>query len=139
MSASEQPAPATPLAVTCHCGRVRVTMPSKPTRINACQCTVCYKYGAMWGYFTRKDVKIDVTAPDGTIAKYLRSDLGVDADLSFNRCGHCGCLLFWCGEGKWSGEEEKLGVNCRLVLPKEDIEGIEVYYGNPVRDVPGGS
>lgn len=65
-----------------------------------------------------------VTCKDTKLDKYIRQDEGADGDMSFNRCGHCGCLVCWWGEGEYSGSEHNMGVNCRL-LPEKDIEGVE--------------
>jgi hypothetical protein len=109
------------LTAVCHCGRVRVQLPSKPTSLLECHCTVCYKYGALWAYFPRNDVVV-TTASDTTLQPYIRED--ADGDISFNRCSHCGCMVCWKGEGKYAGPEHKMGVNCRM-LPETEIEGIE--------------
>lgn len=109
------------LTATCHCGRVRAQLPSKPKRLNECHCTVCYKYGALWAYYPRPDVVV-TTASDTTLQTYVRED--ADGDISFNRCGHCGCMIAWWGLGKYAGPEHMMGVNCRL-LPEKEIEGIE--------------
>ena len=108
------------LKATCHCGRVTVELPSKPEKLNECRCTVCYKYGAIWGYFQRDTVT--VTAAEGaSIVPYVRTDS--DGDISFNRCSHCGCMTNWWGVGQYSGPKERMGVNCRQ-LPEKEIEGI---------------
>ena len=94
----------TTFLATCHCGRVRVQIP-KPTKLNECHCSVCYKYGALWAYFKPDEVKIEV-ADDTTLNKYIRSDS--DGDISFDRCGHCGCLINWKGLGEYSGPEHQM-------------------------------
>lgn len=106
----------------CHCGRVEIQLPSKPEKLNERHCTVCYKYGALWGYFTRKDVS--VTTNDTKLQTYIRADTGADGDISFNRCAHCGCMMFWWGELNYAGPDHKMGINCRM-LPEKEIEGIE--------------
>ncbi|KAH8897611.1 hypothetical protein GQ53DRAFT_742610 [Thozetella sp. PMI_491] len=121
-SSSSAP-PDGPLIATCHCGRVQVSIPSKPSKLNECQCTVCYKYGAIWGYFLNRDVTV-TTAPGNTVVQYIRSDPESDGDLSFNRCGHCGCLTHWRGTEEYIGPEYRIGVNCRM-LPPSAIEGVE--------------
>jgi len=108
------------LTAVCHCGRVRVKIPSKPTQLLECHCTVCYKYGSLWAYFPRNDVVV-TTASDTTLQAYIRED--ADGDISFNRCGHCGCMMCWRGEGAYAGLEHKMGVNCRM-LPESEIWGI---------------
>ena len=95
-------------------------MPSKPEKLNECRCSVCYKYGAIWGYFPRNTVTI-TTTEGAKLDPYVRSDS--DGDISFNRCSHCGCMTNWWGLGAYSESTYKMGVNCRL-LPEKDIEGI---------------
>ncbi len=111
-----------PVVAKCHCGRVQITLPSKPTKLNECQCTVCYKYGALWGYFTRGALTV-TTAPDARLISYQRCDEYCQGDLSFNSCSHCGCMTHWWGEKEWTGPEHKMGVNCRM-LTQEEIAGI---------------
>lgn len=115
-----------PLTLTCHCARITLTLPSPPPYLNECHCTICYKYGALWGYFHRRDVEI--TATDGaTLQKYIRSDEGSDGDISFNRCSHCGCMVCWIAEivpeAGFDGSEG-IGVNCRMVEERV-LEGVE--------------
>jgi hypothetical protein len=109
------------LTAVCHCGRVRVELPSKPTFLVECHCTVCYKYGGLWAYFPRNEVVVTI-ASDTTLQPYMRSDMEVC--LSFQRCGHCGCMVLNFGEGEYAGPEERMGVNTRM-LPENEIEGIE--------------
>ncbi|KAH6842433.1 glutathione-dependent formaldehyde-activating GFA [Chaetomium sp. MPI-CAGE-AT-0009] len=110
------------LKTTCHCGRVTLQLPSKPQQLNECHCTVCYKYGALWGYFKRSDVGI--TLNDGAVLeKYIRSDEGCQGRLSFNRCSKCGCVMAWFGEKDLATPDSKMGVNCRM-SPYEVVEAI---------------
>jgi len=80
---------ATSLLTKCHCGRIQIQIP-KPTKLNECHCTVCYKYGALWAYYNHDEVTIKI-ADDTTLTEYVRDDS--DGNLSFNRCGHCGCMV----------------------------------------------
>jgi hypothetical protein len=107
---------------SCHCNRIKITLPSLPTQLNECRCTVCYKYGAIWAYFPRNEVRISI-AEDAKIEEYVRKDGG--GDISFNRCSNCGCMTHWWGVGeRFGGGDVKMGVNCRLV-PEKEIFGIE--------------
>jgi len=109
------------LTATCHCTRIQMILPSRPTTLNECQCTICYKYGALWAYYSPDD--ITVTISDGaTVDTYTRTDAGSYGDLSFERCGHCGCMMTWRGVGKMEGVK-KMGVNMRMV-PVGDVEGV---------------
>lgn len=53
----------------CHCGHIAITLPHKPSQYNACRCTICHTYGAMWSYYNLKDVKITI-AEGGARATY---------------------------------------------------------------------
>lgn len=119
------PAPLTePLRFTCHCGGIRVAIAAKPGFVNECQCSVCYKLGAIWGYLERR--MVDVTTADDatTLQAYIRSDENGDGDVSFNRCSHCGSLVTWTRvPGKPEDGGEKMGINCRMLEQKE-LEGL---------------
>ena len=41
----------------CLCGAVSVAIETKPQFINDCNCSLCRKVGAAWGYFPSASVK----------------------------------------------------------------------------------
>jgi hypothetical protein len=116
------------LQAACHCGRIQIQLPSRPAFVKECRCSVCYKYGALWAYFPRRDVVITVSEV-AKLQKYVRSDAGADGDISFNRCSHCGCMVCWFGEvvppGGFDGPE-RMAVNCRMLSHPEVLEEVEV-------------
>src|SRR6185437_4759692 len=57
---------------TCPCGGVTVTVPSKPDYLNSCDCTLCFRLGALWGYFD----PVEVTVAGETKA-FTRTDIEV--------------------------------------------------------------
>jgi len=131
MASQSNPSPPTdtpfPLKLTCHCARITVSYPSKPPTLNECHCTVCYKYGVLWGYFPPEEVTI--TESDGaTVEAYIRSDEDSEGDIAFKRCSHCGCVVVWMAAGKWEGKGSKMGVNFRMVGWKA-VEGIPRRFG----------
>src|SRR4051812_28226466 len=117
--------PSSPITLTCHCTAITLTLPSLPPFIRECHCTACYRYGALWGYYHRRDVTI-TTSQSATLQKYIRTDEGSDGDISFNRCSHCGCMVCWFGEivpkGGFVGPE-RMGVNFRMF--GGEVEGVE--------------
>ena len=44
---------------TCHCGRVRITVPHKPDQITHCNCSVCTKTGFQGIYYASDDLVIE--------------------------------------------------------------------------------
>ena len=132
MTFAAQPTPAaaagsssaSPLSATCHCGRVSIAVPSLPQRMNECQCSICYRYGALWAYYARGAVRIT-----GETQPYARADASGKGDLAFHRCAHCGSVTHWAGvhdtpTRQRLGPEAKMGINCRM-LPEELIRGVE--------------
>lgn len=110
---------------SCHCGRVKLELPAPPTNVNECRCSICYRYGALWSYYPRKDVL--VTAEEPGTHSYVRDDKDGDGSIGFYFCVHCGCLTHWWGQpdlDKRRGEGAKMGVNSRM-LPESMLDGVE--------------
>ncbi|KAH9906749.1 hypothetical protein F4778DRAFT_723224 [Xylariomycetidae sp. FL2044] len=133
-ASASQPAPQdgskTTTTSQCHCGQVTVEIPSPPTSLCECRCTVCYKYGALWAYFPRGQVKVTV-AEGVSLRRYVRADAACRDNeedrtptIEFCGCPRCGCATHWWGLGKFAGAGQDMGVNCRM-LPEKQIEGIE--------------
>ena len=57
---------------SCHCGAVRMTLPSKPEVATACNCSLCRRIGGPWVYFAFGTVKIE-GHPEAT-AEYIQGD-----------------------------------------------------------------
>jgi Uncharacterized conserved protein len=38
------------LIATCHCGAVKIALPSQPTEAKTCNCSFCQRTGAVWAY-----------------------------------------------------------------------------------------
>ncbi|KAH8655310.1 hypothetical protein BX600DRAFT_515142 [Xylariales sp. PMI_506] len=117
---STQPA-REPITASCHCGRVTLEIPHAPKQTNECQCSICYRYGAIWCYYTRGDVTVTVSAeppPGVSQQKYVRTDKDVTGDSGFYWCGHCGCMTHW-----WKLDDDaeaEMGVNGRMFTKRLD-------------------
>ncbi len=72
------------LQMTCLCGRVRLRVAKRPEFIHACNCTLCAKAGARWGYFHPSEVEIA-----GETRGYCREDKA-DPAAEVHFCGRCG-------------------------------------------------
>ena len=101
---------------TCHCGAVQVQVPRKPRRLTSCNCSICRRYGTLWGYYDRSRVKI--TAPRGATESYSWGS----KHLRFVRCATCGCIAYW---GPADRSKSRMGINFRNFEPA-DIESIRV-------------
>ncbi|RDW79838.1 hypothetical protein BP6252_04476 [Coleophoma cylindrospora] len=105
----------TPIRASCHCGAIAVIVPRVPEHINHCQCTICRRYGAAWGYYHPDEVKIE-TKPNAVTKQYIWGD----REISFNFCDTCGCVLYWwpLQAPSTDGEEYKMGLNTSNVNPE---------------------
>ena len=74
---------------SCHCGAVRLTIPSTPEVATSCNCSLCRRIGGLWAYFAFGTVKIE-GHPEAT-AEYVWGD----KTLRTIRCRTCGCVTHW--------------------------------------------
>jgi hypothetical protein len=74
---------------SCHCGAVRLTLPSTPTVATACNCSLCRRIGGPWVYFESGTVAI-TGHPEATAA-YIWGD----RTLRTIHCKTCGCVTHW--------------------------------------------
>jgi hypothetical protein len=100
---------------TCHCGAVRITVPSAPESVASCNCSICTKLGTLMAYYP-DDGSARV---DGETVAYVHGD----RMISLHHCPTCGCSTHWQSLGESFG---RMGFNARL------LDGFEL------RDGPGG-
>ncbi|MFL6725237.1 MAG: GFA family protein [Sphingomicrobium sp.] len=112
------------LAGSCHCGRVRITLPRKPDEITLCNCSLCAKTGFQGVYFPSGELHIE-----GEFDSYVREDLS-EPCLRNHRCRHCGVATHWTLLS--DPPYDRMGVNARLLEP-------DVLKDVPVREVDGRS
>ena len=114
------------LSLTCHCGTVRVDVNCRPDYVNECNCTLCAKAGARWGYFNPEAVTIS-----GTTSAYERFDVDQPtAVLQFCRvCGSTTHYELTEFAQQNLGPDAHIGVNMRLASD-DDLQGVEVRYAD---------
>jgi hypothetical protein len=105
------------LTATCHCGAVRVQVPSRPERLTECTCSICRRYGTRWAYYRHAEVKLD--AEPGATEAYQWGA----RELEFVRCRHCGCVMQW--RGVEIRDDSRTGVNARN-FPLAEVAGIPI-------------
>jgi len=94
------------IEASCHCGAVHLKISRAPTEMTDCNCSICRRYGALWSYFSPRDVQTT-----GATDIYI----GGRRTIEFHRCKHCGCVTHWTAVEK---TRDRLGVNARLMPPK---------------------
>ena len=74
---------------SCHCGAVRLTLPSMPEKATRCNCSLCRRVGGLWVYYEFGTVRIE-GHPENTM-EYVWGD----KTLRNVRCKTCGCATHW--------------------------------------------
>jgi hypothetical protein len=110
----------------CHCGRITITLPSKPESCKVCNCTLCRRVGAVWAYY-----KVGIVHIDGH-PEHTEGYVQGDKSLTTVRCKHCGIVIHW----EPIGEYESMGVNLRNFsteltqsIEKKRFDGAESWEG----------
>ncbi|KAK1749410.1 hypothetical protein QBC47DRAFT_395858 [Echria macrotheca] len=108
--------PAETLKLTCHCTGITISLPHPPPRpLNECRCSICFSYGALWGYYYPARETVIVTESKGcTVDSYYRTDGDRTGALAFQRCSRCGCVFAWRRTDPTKGSG-KMGINFRLM------------------------
>lgn len=94
---------------SCHCGSVRLTLPSAPETATSCNCSLCRRTGGIWAYYELGTVFID-GHPDST-----ESYVWGDRTLKNYRCRTCGIFTHWEPVERKPGARH--GVNLRNFEP----------------------
>jgi hypothetical protein len=94
---------------SCHCGAVMLEMQKKPRKLTACNCSLCRRYGALWGYFQRKSLR--VVAEKRALETYAWKD----KRLKFFRCKKCGSVTHYERAAKEAGGADTAAVNFRNI------------------------
>lgn len=98
---------------SCHCGNVRMVLPSEPEWVADCNCSLCRRTAWRTAYFPPEEVTIS-----GETVAYIWGD----RMIGIHHCPVCGCGTHWATLGEDFG---KMGVNARL-LDNFDESKVEV-------------
>lgn len=111
------------LKLSCLCGQVRLEIGKQPDFINECNCTLCSKTGARWGYFHPSEVRVD-----GPTNGYCRDDK-VEPAAEVHFCATCGATTHFTLTASAASKfgNEVMGVNMWLA-DERDLSGTEVRY-----------
>ena len=106
----------------CPCGGVTITVARRPEYLNSCNCSLCFRLGALTGYFDPAEVTIS-----GDTKTFIRDDIDPPW-IEFPFCPTCGAMIGWLSLRPQ--EVPRMGVNMRLF-------GSEALVGLPVRFTDG--
>ena len=111
------------LNLTCLCGAVRIKIDKRPAYIHECNCALCRKSGALWGYFPPSEVSVE-----GAANGYCRGDKD-DPAAELRFCPDCGATTHWVLTASAVARfgNSLMGVNMRLA-DESDLAGIKLRY-----------
>ena len=95
---------------SCHCGAVQWHSSKIFPTATACNCTLCRRYGVLWGY----DYENEAITVSGPTRVYSYGDGGI----GFNFCAHCGCIAYWRAITAQPDGRRRIAVNLRLAEPE---------------------
>jgi hypothetical protein len=104
---------------SCHCQAVRIVIAALPTAVTDCNCSVCSRYGALWAYYTRDQVRL--TAEPSLLSRYSWGDRTIE----FCHCRHCGCLTHYESVEKHAGS--RFALNARM-LPLDTLASLPLRH-----------
>jgi hypothetical protein len=90
---------------SCHCGAVKIEIPTAPTELTSCNCSICRRLGGLWCYFPPSQVRIA-----GNTMMYRWGDKTLD----LHHCATCGCTTHW---SPVDPAMDRMGVNARMMDP----------------------
>ncbi|MBU6445657.1 MAG: GFA family protein [Alphaproteobacteria bacterium] len=94
------------IEASCHCGAVKIEVAHAPDTVTDCNCSICRRYGVLWGYYSPKDVRAT-----GETDIYMWGNRSIE----FHRCKTCGCVTH---EAPVDKTRDRMGVNARLLPPE---------------------
>ncbi len=111
------------MTLSCQCGRVRIKIETRPEFVNDCNCNLCRKTGALWGYFAPSTVAVA-----GATSGYCREDKPAPA-VEVHFCANCGATTHFALTETAIAQfgNVHMGVNMCLAEMRE-LAGVEVRY-----------
>lgn len=103
----------------CHCGCIKISVNNIPETLTSCNCSICNRYGSLWGYYAPADVSIDCN--ESALGEYKWSD----ENIEFKHCKSCCCVTHYTTTSKIN--PPKVGVNFRMAK-KSDIQQIRIRH-----------
>ncbi|QLE86977.1 aldehyde-activating protein [Shewanella sp. Scap07] len=111
--------------LSCHCGNVHIKVTQPPSSLTACNCSICFRFAALWGYYQPEEVTVTVKQ---TVSTYQWGDRCID----FYHCDTCGCATHYLTNNKVP--DTKFGINFRMAnrldceaIPKRHFDGADTW------------
>jgi len=104
---------------SCHCGNVKIVVPEITELLTSCNCSLCYKYAALWAYFSFGEVNFKIEE------RVTKSYSWGKETREFYHCDTCGCLTHY--TQKEFNKKNKIAVNFRLVN-SDIVNSLNIHF-----------
>jgi hypothetical protein len=99
---------------------VRWRFEGVPESATACNCSICRRYGALWGYgFFDEQV---------TVSGETRTYLWDRKSIEFHFCGQCGCVVCWRAAMPGADGRRYGAINLRLAADPAAVQAIVLLH-----------
>jgi hypothetical protein len=110
-------------SIECHCGNIKLAAIEFPSEITSCNCSICYRLGALLAYYDEENVKVIVGVERKTTYSWG------EKTMTYHRCEKCGCTTHYTTT---EDDGNKLvAVNCRMAqtpdiskIPLREFDGL---------------
>ena len=111
------------IELSCLCGQLRVELAKRPDFIHECNCTLCRKTGARWGYFHPSEATVT-----GASQGYSRTDKPEPAaEIRF--CESCGATTHFTLTAEAAAKYGNTMMGANMLLADErELAGVELRY-----------
>ncbi|MET1255679.1 GFA family protein [Aliikangiella maris] len=106
------------MKLSCHCRNIELIVSNKPTQLTECNCSICRRYAALWGYYTPKEVEVTINRQPPL--EYTQDE----GALTVKICSQCGCVCHY--ETLKEITPAKVGINFRMAENIEELKDIDV-------------
>ena len=111
---------------SCHCGAVRWTFQGVPESATACNCSICRRYGTLWGYgFFGERI---VVAGETRIYQWNHKW------IEFHFCPQCACVVCWRAAEPGADGRRYGAVNLRLATDPATVLAIPLIHHDTESD-----
>ena len=106
------------IEATCHCGNIAITASQLLESVTSCNCSMCYRIGALWAYYSSDQVVIKHKSNSGVYqwGNNLRK---------YHSCSLCGCTTHYSQTRDYG--TTKIAINTRMANP-ELFKAVNVRY-----------
>lgn len=105
---------------SCHCGAVRWRFDGVPDSATACNCSICRRYGTLWGYGFFDELLV----VSGETRTYLWNQKWIE----FHFCPTCACVVWWRAAEPGPDGRRYGAVNLRLAIDPAAVQAVPLLH-----------